>query len=195
MGRTASCCPVDRDLSIVTCRSWQHRSVRFHTEHRFTGSPADIGAILVDPMFYLDLALADLGRPELLDQEADGDLVTVRLRYEFTGSLDPIAQRLIGSGRLAWIQEVRLSRSAGTGSLRFEAEKDPRRLHGAAEFVLTAEAAGTLRRIDGELVVAVPGIGRMAERRIVPGVLRRMDVEAEAIERRLSSGGCLSSGT
>ena len=162
--------------------------MRFHTEHRFTGSPADVGAILVDPTFYLDLVLADLGRPEVLDQEADGDQVTLRLRYEFTGSLDPIAQRLIGPGRLAWVHEVRLSRSDGTGSLRFEAQRDPRRLHGAAGFVLTAEDTGTFRRTDGELVVAVPGIGRMAERRIVPGVLRRMDREAEAIERRLSSG-------
>jgi hypothetical protein len=109
----------------------------------------------------------------------------LRLRYEFVGSLDPIAQRLLGASRLAWIQEVRLDRSAGTGALTFEAEKDPRRLHGAADFVLTESTGGTLRRIDGDLVVAVPGIGRMAERRIVPGLLRRMDIEAEAMDEKL----------
>ncbi len=80
----------------------------------------------------------------------------VRLRYEFEGTLDPIAQRLLGSSRLAWIQEVHVDRSAGSGSLRFEAEKDPRRLHGAATFVLTRCEGGTVRRLDGELVVAVP---------------------------------------
>ena len=40
--------------------------------------------------------------------------------------------------------------------------------------------------IHGELVVAVPGIGRMAERRIVPGLLRRMDIEAQAMDDELS---------
>jgi hypothetical protein len=35
-------------------------------------------------------------------------------------------------------------------------------------------------------VVAVPGIGRMAERRIVPGLLARLDIEAEAVDAVLS---------
>src|SRR5208283_1086450 len=113
----------------------------------------------------LGLALPDLGQPEVLEHDENGDGTMLRLRYEFVGSMDPIAHRLIGSGHLAWIQEVRIDRSAGTGVLRFEAEKDPRRLHGAADFVLTASESGTVRRLDGELVVAVPGIGRMAERR------------------------------
>ena len=60
--------------------------------------------------------------------------------------------------------------------------------HGTARFVLTRQGDGTVRRIDGELVVELPGIGRMAERRIVPGLLRRMDIEAEAVERQLLSG-------
>ena len=162
--------------------------MRFHAEHRFTASKAAVGAILADPAFYLGLELPDLSQPELLEQRYDGDQATLRLRYAFTGRLDPVAQRLIGSGRLAWIQEVRIDRSGGTGSLRFEAEKDPRRLHGSAEFVLTGWGDGSVRHIEGELVVAVPGIGRMAERRIVPGLLRRMDIEAEAVERQLHSG-------
>ena len=69
--------------------------------------------------------------------------------------------------------------------LRFEAERDPKRLHGGARFVLTTVADGTVRRLDGELVVAVPGVGRMAERRIVPGLLRRLDIEAQALNVRL----------
>jgi hypothetical protein len=84
---------------------------------------------------------------------------------------------------------MRVDRSAGTGALTFEAEKDPRRLHGAADFALTADGSGSVRRLDGELVVAVPAIGRMAERRIVPGLLRRLDIEAEALDGRLRQVG------
>jgi hypothetical protein len=113
----------------------------------------------------------------------------LRLRYEFDGNLDPMAARLIGSGRLAWIQEVRVDRVAGTGSLGFEAERDPRRLHGAADFVVAAEGAVAVRRLEGELVVAVPGVGRLAERRIVPGILRRLDIEARAMDDRIEGTG------
>ncbi len=161
--------------------------MRFHAEHRIGGSESAVAALLVDSTFYLHLALPDLSLPGLVDEESDGDRAMLRLRYEFVGSLDPIAQRLLGSSRMAWVQEVRVDKSAGTGALTFAAEKDPRRLHGAADFVLTESGGVTLRRIDGELVVAVPGIGRMAERRIVPGLLRRMDIEAQAMDAQLRS--------
>jgi hypothetical protein len=159
--------------------------VRFQAEHRFHGPVAAVATLLADPAFYLNLSLPDLGQPELVEEKTDGAEVVVELRYEFVGSLDPIAHRLLGSSRLTWIQEVRVDRQAGSGSLRFEAEKDPRRLHGAAQFTLKAEGNTTVRRIDGDLVVAVVGIGRMAERRIVPGLLHRMDIEAEALEAQL----------
>jgi Protein of unknown function (DUF2505) len=159
--------------------------VRFHAEHRFEASGSAVATLLTDPTFYLELSLPDLSQPEVLEHRQDGSHTVLGLRYEFEGSLDPIAQRLLGSSRLAWIQEVRIDPSAGAGTLRFEAEKDPRRLHGAAEFVLVSTESGTDRRLDGELVVAVPGIGRMAERRIVPGLLQRLDIEARAIDDQL----------
>jgi hypothetical protein len=159
--------------------------VRFQSEHLFHGSEPAVAELLTDAAFYLGLALPDLSQPEVLDNETEPDRARLRLRYEYVGSLDPIAQRLLGSDRLAWIQEVEVDRSAASGTLRFEAEKDPKRLHGSADFVLTPVDHGVQRRLHGELVVAVPGIGRMAERRIVPGLLRRMDVEAVGINQEL----------
>ena len=164
--------------------------MRFRADHHFSAPPAEIARRLADPDFHRSLSLPDVGRPEVLEvAERDGGPV-LRLRYEFTGHLDPVARRLVGS-RLAWVQEVALDRSGRAGTLRFEAEIDPRRMHGQARFDLIEEAEegmgiGTRRHLDGELVVAVPGIGGMAERRIVPGVLRRLDIEAEVLEQRLS---------
>jgi hypothetical protein len=105
----------------------------------------------------------------------------IRLRYEFVGKLDPLARRVLGNQRLTWMQEVEVDPSNRSGALTFGAERDPKRLHGNATFVLEESGSETLRRLDGELVVAVPGIGRMAERRIVPGLLRRLDIEAQAL--------------
>jgi Protein of unknown function (DUF2505) len=112
----------------------------------------------------------------------------LRLRYNYVGKLDSLAHRLLGSTRLTWIQEIRVDLSGASGVVRFEAENDPRRLHGSTDFVLTSVGGGTVRHLDGELIVAVPGIGRMAERRIVPGLLRRLDIEAEALDDQLHRG-------
>ena len=82
--------------------------MRLHVEHHFTGSRQAVASLLADPAFYLGLDLPDLRPPEVLEQGQDGDDTTLRLRYEFVGSLDPIARRVVGSGHLAWIQEVRV---------------------------------------------------------------------------------------
>jgi hypothetical protein len=167
---------------------WQHLAVRFHAEHSFRASGPAVASLLASPEFYLGLELPDLSQPELLEERQEASETVIRLRYAYEGSLDPIALRLLGANQLKWIQEVSVDLSAASGSLHFEAESDPHRLHGSASFVLTANASGSVRRLDGELVVAIPAIGRMAERRIVPGVLQRLDVEAQAIEDQLQSG-------
>lgn len=161
--------------------------MRFQAEHSFGASPDKVAEVISDPAFYSGLELPDLSLPEVREHSDDGTAVLIRLRYEFVGSLDPIALRLLGNNRLAWTQEVRYDRSTRSGSLEFGAEKDPNRLHGSAAFTLVQKDSRTVRRIEGELVVAVPGIGHMAERRIVPGILRRMDIEAQAVEERLSN--------
>ncbi|MHB1712910.1 MAG: DUF2505 family protein [Acidimicrobiales bacterium] len=162
--------------------------MRFHAEHRFDAPVPAVAALLADPAFYLGLDLPDLSTPEMLETRTDGSETTLRLRYEYRGHLDPIVLRLLGSNHLAWMQEVRIDRSTDSGTLHFEAERDPKRLHGTADFVLAATGKGAVRRLDGELAVAVPGIGRMAERRIVPGILNRLDIEARALGDRLRSG-------
>ena len=160
--------------------------MRFTTRHHFDAAPDAVAGALTDPAFHLGLALPDLSPPEIIEQRSESGSDVLRLRYEFVGSLDPVARRLLGSHRLTWIQELRVDRTTFAGTLSFGAEADPRRLHGSARFTLVAENGGTDRRLDGELVVAVPGVGGMAERRIVPGLTRRLDIEAAALSRLLA---------
>jgi hypothetical protein len=155
--------------------------MHFQTEHHIHGDPDRVVAVLSDPGFYEHLELPDLSKPEVVAHDTSPHGTTIRLRYEFVGSLDPLARRLLGNQSLAWLQEVNIDPQKRSGSLTFGAERDPKRLHGNATFVLEASENETLRRLDGELVVAVPGIGRMAERRILPGLLRRLDIEAHAL--------------
>jgi hypothetical protein len=160
--------------------------MRFDAEHRFAASPSAVAAVLSDPDFYTGLDLPDVARPVLIDSRQEDDRSAIVLRYEFVGSLDPFARRLLGRHRLAWTQEVSVDRSSASGTLGFKADAEPKRLHGAGEFHLIAEDDVTVRRLSGELVVAVPVIGQAAERKIVPGLLRRLDIEAETVARRLA---------
>jgi hypothetical protein len=178
--------------------------VRFVAEHHFGAPPEAVAAVLADPQFYRTLELPDLSLLEVDGSHGGSpDDASVRLRYEFSGDLDAIAKRLLGGARLVWTQEVRLDGSTG-GSISFSADANPRLLHGEAAFTLepadgggdgddghgpgerSDSGQGTIRRVTGELTVAIPGIGGMAERRIVPGIVRRLDVEAEAVRRSLS---------
>jgi len=140
---------------------------------------------LTSARFYASLELPDLSRPSVLAETSEGDRRTLRLRYEFVGSLDPFARRILGSHRLAWEQEVAVDLSAGTGELEFAAAADPRRLYGSARFELASVPGGCVRRLHGDLVVAVPIIGSRAEAKIVPGLVRRLDIEAEALDASL----------
>jgi Protein of unknown function (DUF2505) len=165
--------------------------VRFHTEHHFAGPAEAVVAVLVDPEFHRQLQLPDLSRPEIVEASTDGDEAVLRLRYEYQGQLDPIARRLLGDRKLTWLQDLHVDRERRTGRLTFAAEAAPDRLNGAADFTveaLAAEADRSVRHLDGDLRVAVRPIGGMAERRIVPGLLRRLDIEAQAVDERLRGG-------
>lgn len=162
--------------------------MRFRAEHTFNGSSDVVAPFLTDPDFYQGLTLPDLSRPEVLQSSSDGEHSMLRLRYEFVGTLDPIARQLLGQNRLAWVQEVRVEHSARSGELTFGAAADPKRLRGSAQFTLIEEDGRCVRRLSGELTVAIPLIGRRAENKIVPGILRRLDIEAEAINDSLAEG-------
>src|SRR4029077_14308707 len=136
-------------------------------------------------------ALPDLSLPTVLSHADDGTTKELTLRYEYTGQLDPIARKVIGGRELTWIQTLRLDTKTYQGTLTFSAEAAPDRLNGQAELALVAEGdadARCHRRISGDLHVKFPLIGGTAERRIVPGLLIRLDVEAAALAARVRPG-------
>ena len=145
--------------------------------------------MLCDPEFHRGLDLPDLSRPDVLAHAADGTTRLVRLRYEYTGQLDPAARKIIGNQTLTWIQELRLDTESYAGTLTFSVEREGDRLNGDATVALTTDDGDrhTRRSITGDLRVRVPLIGGAAERRIVPGLVRRLDVEAAALAAELAA--------
>ncbi len=168
----------------------QTDGVRFRVEHEFPGARSAVADILCDPAFHTRLELPDLSRPEVVERSTAGTERILRLRYEFVGQLDPIARRLLAGRRLTWIQELRLDTATYVGRLSFAAEAEADRLYGSADVTLEdLDGARTRRRVVGELLVRVPIVGGSAERRIVPGLVRRLDVEADALTAALAAAG------
>jgi hypothetical protein len=161
--------------------------VHFEVVHDFPAPCAAVADVLCDPAFHTQLDLPDLSRPEVVTSATDGTAKQLLLRYEYIGSVDPIARRIVGNRTLAWMQELRLDTRTFTGTLSFSAEQDAKRLNGEATVAITpaGDGAHSRRRIAGDLHVRVPLVGSTAERRIVPGLVRRLDVEAAALAKEL----------
>jgi Protein of unknown function (DUF2505) len=163
--------------------------MHFEVDHDFPGSCARVADVLCDPEFQTQLDLPDLSRPEVVASSVDGTTRLLRLRYEYIGQLDPIARKVIGGRKLTWVQELQLDTTTFTGTLSFFAEADADRLNGAGHVAITPVNGDSQsrRHIAGDLHVRVPLIGGTAEKRIVPGLVRRLDVEAAALSQELAA--------
>jgi Protein of unknown function (DUF2505) len=162
--------------------------VHFEVEHDFPASCAKVADALCDPAFHTQLDLPDMSRPVVVTSSVDGTTRVLRLRYEYVGQLDAIARKVIGGRKLTWIQELRLDTATYAGTLTFSAEEEPDRLEGSAEVAITALDDDHCRRhIAGDLHVKIPLVGGTAEKRIVPGLVRRLDVESEALTHELAA--------
>jgi Protein of unknown function (DUF2505) len=154
----------------------------FAAKHEFDAPPGVVAAAMTDPAFVSSLRLPDLEAPEVLGRGADGGGASLRYRYRFVGSLDPIARRILGNDRISWVQEVRVDDASEHGTLTVTADAHPDKLQFSGDYRLEPTAdGGTVRSLNGTLSIRVPVIGRRAENHILPGLLRRIDLEADAL--------------
>jgi hypothetical protein len=156
--------------------------VKFTLEHNF-GAPLEaVEAAMVDPVFLEGTRLPDVGPPAVLSRAEVGDTVTLRVRYEYTGSLDALARRVLRTGDVAWVQETTLDRRSHRTEFTVVPKVYPDRLRCGGTMQLHEEAAGTRRVILGELKIKVPLFASRAEGLILPGLRSRMNREAELLD-------------
>jgi hypothetical protein len=161
--------------------------MHFEREHDFAGTVEQVASIMSDPTFQTRLDLPDLARPDVVAHEVDGASRRLTLRYVYIGQLDPIAQRVVGGRKLTWVQDLRVDVSTGAGTLGFSADGVGGRADGSATVSITTTDDGSCRRvISGDFRIKIPLVGGKAERAIVPGLVRRLDVEADAVAAALA---------
>jgi hypothetical protein len=161
--------------------------VHFEREHEFAATVEQVASIMSDPGFQTGLDLPDLARPDVVAHEVDGAARRLTLRYRYIGQLDPIAQKIVGGRALTWVQDLRIDLSTGAGTLGFSADGVGGRADGSATVTIAATGDASCRRsINGEFRIKIPLVGGKAERAIVPGLARRLDVEADAVAAELT---------
>jgi hypothetical protein len=166
------------------------RGVHFEQHHDFAAAPERVALLMTDPDFECGLDLPDLSRPDVVAHEVDGSNRRLKLRYRYVGDLDSFAKRAVGDRQLTWVQDLRIDVDRGVGTLTFSADDDAGRVNGDADVVLgtTGDDDACRRSIAGEFHIRIPLVGGTAEKRIVPGLVRRLDVEAAALAAALAGG-------
>jgi hypothetical protein len=174
-------------------------TVDFDARHRFAAPPEQVAAAMTDIDFVTSLVLPDVELAEVVGRIENANGVALRVRYRFVGRLDPVARRVLSGNRVSWVQEVRVDASMrrGTISVSPDIQADRMECRGTYRLEPTGAAGGaggagdgtgTTRSLGGALSVHVPLVGRRAEQHILPGVLRRIDIEAAAMQAHLTAG-------
>ena len=140
---------------------------------------------MVDPVFLSGTRLPDVGPPEVLSRAETDHTATLRVRYEYTGSLDALARRVLRTGDVAWVQETTLDRRTHRTTFTVIPKVYPERFRCHGTMQLAEDGDATKRVIEGELKIKVPLFASRAEGLILPGVRTRMNREAELLDEWL----------
>jgi hypothetical protein len=95
---------------------------------------------------------------------------------------------VLGNDRIAWAQVIEVDADERRGTLTVVPGAHPERMRFSGDFLLEPSDGGTVRTMEGELAIKVPLVGRRAEQHILPGLLRRIDLEADALREWLATG-------
>ena len=159
-------------------------AVRFRLEQRFTAPLGAVEAAFVDPAVLDQLAdMPGLGRPQLIDQSADGDLLRQRVRYRFEGHLPSAATSVVDPDRLTWIEESTLDRRTHTTEVMIRPDHYADRLQCRATVTLAVEDGGaTVRVTEGDLRVRALLVAGRVERAIVSGLHDHAALQEAAVQ-------------
>jgi len=156
--------------------------------HIFSSPTAAVCEGMGDPDFYATLQLPDVESPELLVRTTKGTRVDIHVRFTYSGKLDPIARRIVGRDHVTWVQRLVIDSATQSCTLTVSPEGGVVPVDCAGTFALhAADGEQCLRTLNGDLRIKVPIIGSRAEKSLAPGIMRRLDLEAQALDEYLGA--------
>lgn len=163
--------------------------MHFELSQRFAAPASDVAQAFADPALYEALAsLPKLGAPEVLDRTTRGDIVHLRVRYQFAGELSAAVKAVVDPAKLTWIDDSRhdLARRTVTFTLQPDHYADRFRAEGSYRFEPASDDPGSANRTtSGELKVRMLLVGGQVERAILSGLREHQQDEVLIVERWL----------
>lgn len=162
--------------------------MRFEITQSYDSPAGEVVRAYADPDLYRSLqGLPMLGEIEVLDSEDDGDEVTIRTRYRYTGDLPPGANKVVDPKKLSWVQVSVHDLSTGSTTLRLDPDHYPDRLEASGTMHVTEDGDGAERTVAGDLKVHVLLVAGKVERALVEGLEEYLVAEASAVDEWIAA--------
>jgi hypothetical protein len=157
--------------------------VHFTLDQQFAAPPAAVAAAFASAELYeLVGALPDLGTPEVLSREVDGDVVHLRVHYRFERELSSVVRRVIDPKKLTWVEDSTHDLAARRVDFRLEPDYYADRLRCSGTYRFAPSGDGTARHVEGDLSVRAPLVAGRVEQAIVAGLRDHLDAEVALVE-------------
>ena len=156
---------------------------------------ADRDAVLLalaDPGYYAHLgeAATSVRAPSLLSVARDGDTIHTSVRYAFDGTISGPAALVVDADKLTWVIETTYDTTAHRGTVAVVPDHYEGMLRCSGTLTLEERATGeTLETVSGQLVVRVPLVSSAAEKAILGGFTRHLELEATALAEYCAGHG------
>ncbi len=157
--------------------------MEFTVTEKIAASRAEVQSALADPAYYASLANPTFAMrtPELLEVHEDGAVIHTRVRYAFDGTLSGPASMVVDSSKLTWVIELSYDTSSHTGTLTVIPDHYDGMLSCEATISLSDAEGATTETVSGTLKVHVPLVANAAEKAILGGFTRYLEMEAGAM--------------
>jgi hypothetical protein len=162
--------------------------VRFEIVDRFATTLEKFEKLLDDPSLYerLEKVMPGLERIEPLERVEDGATIRKKTRYtpNTDGKIPSFGRSVVKPSMLRWIEESTFHKAQHRFEYRIvpnlpEAWRD--RFSSSGSYRLAQEGPSLVRKIEGEIVVRVPLLGRTVEKLLVREVTENFRAEAAAM--------------
>lgn len=154
--------------------------------------PARVMALYASPAFYENRPTRDdIAVREVVRHEDTGIQAVVEVRFAFTGSVSAAVRAVVDPARLSWVTRTVVIPAESRASWQVLPDHYEDRLTASGSYRFTAGSPGraggtplhasTVVRVEGELRVHVPIVGRSVERTLVTDLRRYIEDEVSSL--------------
>lgn len=161
--------------------------MRFTIDQRFTAGPDAVARAYTDPALYLAFqGLPKMSRPDVLAHIADGDMVSMQIRYRFSGDLSAAARAVLDPKRLTWVEHSTHDLAKRTTAFTMVPDHYQDRFRCSGTYRFDPDGGGTVRHCEGEIRVKALLVAGAVEGAIVSGLREHLEDEVAVVDAFLA---------